>query len=375
MSEFGLICGAGLIGGKEIIALELAEGFQTAGRGVHVVTSSWGDRDFTRRLTEAELPFRVLPIGFISATLKLKYLAMTGEQLRRWPELLYRYRAFLRMAEPKKVIHTNWHHVLLLWPLLTPTRDLFWVHEIIPNLRHYRVLFQGLSLRLQCFVAVSNAVSQSLQRIGIPSRKIEIIYNGLSDPTANIAPISTKSNDRIRLGIVGHVGEWKGHDDLLIAFRQIVPQWPTAELHIFGKGAAEYEHHLRTVVADFDIVDRVKWHGFVKDRAAIFSELDICVVPARGDEAFGMVAIEAAGFGLPVIATRQGGLSEIVEDDVTGILVPPNDPAALAEAMLRLLADSSLRRTMGSNARERMLRLFSKQRFIQDFLTLLETHT
>ena len=290
----------------------------------------------------------------------------------QWPKLLRGYRNFLRTVQPVKVIHTNWHHLLLLWPMLRPNRDLFWLHEVVPNRRHYRAVFQFLGRRLQCFVAVSNAVSKSLKWIGIPDHKIRVIHNGLSDPT-NGVEFEPQSNGIIRLGIAGQIGAWKGHEDLLDAFALLAPQWPSVELHIFGKGADSYERQLRERAARLRIAGQVKWHGFIENRPAIFSRLNLCVVPSRFEEPLGMVAIEASAFGLPVVATQRGGLPEIVEDGVTGILVPAENPTRLAEAIQQLLADPDLAHAMGARGRQRIMERFSKERFVKEFLAVLES--
>ena len=365
-----IVCGAGIVSGKEIMSLELARGLKSSGLDVHVLTSTWGDQTFFSKLEEAGLPFDKLPLGFISATLTLQTMGWTYGQLERWPDLLSGYMSLLQTFQPDRIIHTNWHHLLVLFPFLTPSRDLFWVHEVMPNKRQYRIFFQALNRRLQCFVPVSYAVSEALKRIGISDHKMQVIYNGLNDLALGAQP-ATKPDDTVRLGIVGQVNSWKGHADLLEAFGQIGVRWPNTELHIFGQGSEAYSRQLKQQSTDLGIADQIKWHGYVNDRAAIFQGIDLLVTPSRFEEPFGLIAVEAGLFALPMVATRQGGLSEIIEDGITGILVPSNDPTALAEGIQRLLADPDLRLSMGIKARQRMLERFSNERFINDFLSLL----
>lgn len=365
-----IVCGAGIVSGKEIMALELTRGLRSSGLQIHVLTTTWGDGAFPRKLEEAGLPFRRLPLGFISATLTLRCLYMSYEQFKRWPGLLLGYRSLLQTLRPIKVIHDNWQHLLLLLPFLRPSRDLFWVHDVIPNKLHYKMLFKILSRRLQCFVAVSCAVAESLRRIGIPDQRIELIHNGLVAPSMESRRSPTPNSIK-KLGIVGQIGSWKGHGDLLEAFGQIAARFPDTELHIFGRQGSNYEVELRQRAAELGVADKVKWHGFVSDREAIFETLDILAVPSRVEESFGLVAAEAGFFGVPIVATRRGGLLEIVEDGITGILVPSDDPAALAEGIERLLADPEMRFAMGVRARERMVTLFSRERFVNEFLLLL----
>jgi glycosyltransferase involved in cell wall biosynthesis len=370
MSKAAVICGAGLISGKEIMALELISGLRERGEIVDVVTSSWGRAEFRTRAAQLGAHVDVMRLGFISGTLNWPAMRMTAHQAIYWPGLLLSYSRFLKTARPRKVIHTNWHHLLLLAPFLKPDRDIFWLHEVIPDSRRYRKFFGWLAPRLQCFVAVSQAVAASLRANGISEQNIHVIHNGIRDPTGGV--LEKIEHDKVGIGIVGQVGTWKGHEDLLDAFAKVAAEFPAAELHVFGKGQAQYERKLRERSEALGISGRIFWRGFVADRAAIYRDMSICVVPSRSDEPLPTVAIEAAFFGVPVVATRRGGAPEIVEDGHTGFLVEPATPAELASRLRTLLADAELRREMGENARGRAVEKFSHKRFVEDFLQLME---
>jgi len=371
MADVAIVCGAGIVSGKEIMVLELITGLRQEGYAVDVVTSSWGSGEFRKRCETLKFPTYIMRLGFISATLSWKSVYMTAHQLFRWPGLLMSYSRFLISSHPRKVIHTNWHHLLLLAPFLKPERDLFWLHEVIPNKSQYRVFFRWLERRLQCFVAVSHAAAASLRRIGVAEKKIRIIYNGISDPASAGAPVE-RQGEQLIVGIVGQIGAWKGHEDLLEGFALVSPTAPAAQLHVFGKGSADYEAGLREKAASQGITDRVVWRGFVSNRFDIYNQMDICVVPSRSHEPFPTVAIEAAFFGIPVIASRQGGLPEIVSDRETGFLVDANQPAQLASKLEMLLRDARMRKAMGTRARSRALEKFNRQRFINDSVDLLK---
>ena len=368
-----IVCAAGIVSGKEIMTLELGRGLKAKGQPVHVLTSVWSDESFPSRLEEIGLPFDRLPLGFISLTLTWQCLNWTYGQLVRWPELLRDYGALLKTQKPQTVIHTNWHHLLLLYPFLRVDRDWFWVHDVIPHKPQYKKLFQMLSRRLQHFVPVSHAVAASLRNLGIPDQKVRVIHNGLTDPAAGTERVAS-TDGIVKLGIVGQIGPWKGHEDLLEAFGQIVERFPKIELHIFGNKGSDYESQLRRQIAELGVTDRVIWHGFLKERAEIFRSLDILAIPSRVEESFGLVAAEAGFFALPLVATKQGGVPEIISDGITGILVQASDPPALAAGIERLLVDPNLRSSMGLNARKRMLSHFSIERFTGDFLLLLGSH-
>src|SRR5947207_9555590 len=151
MVKVAIVCGAGIVSGKEVMALELGEGLREAGFEIHFITSRWGNGEFRRRSHAAGFSTHIMRLGFISASLSLECLRMTAHQLLFWPTLLRSYKRFLKNVRPAKVIHTNWHHVLLLWPLLRSHRDIYWSHEVFADKPQYRRLFCALANRISCF--------------------------------------------------------------------------------------------------------------------------------------------------------------------------------------------------------------------------------
>jgi glycosyltransferase involved in cell wall biosynthesis len=371
MAPIAIICGAGIVSGKEIMATELAEALVASGNAVEIITSRWGNGDFGRRLEAQRIPVQRMWLGFISATLSLDCLRMTTHQVLHWPELMISYGRFLRRARPKRIIHTNWHHLLIVCPFLHPDRDLFWLHEVLPNKPQYRRVFRYLERRLKCFVCVSRAVASSVAIIGITPDKIRVIHNGIADPWPGEKGAAARSKV-LRIGIIGQIGAWKGHEDLLEAFALIKKLPILAELHVFGQGSVEFERHLRLSAEVLGVAKRVIWHGFVSDRGAVFRSIDISAVPSRFDEPFGLTAVEAGFCGLPVVATRRGGLPEIIDDRVTGFLVEAQNPPQLAARLVELLQNEKLRKTMGEAARRRMNTHFSHARFKKEFFQLLD---
>ena len=352
------------------MALELGQGLARNGETVSFITSFWNNGDFLNRLKLAGIPTKILPLGFISATLTVECLRMTGEQIWHLPGLLWGYTRVLRLLNPRKVVHTNWHHVLLLLPFLRPDRDLYWLHEFVPDLPQYRRVFGLFARRLIGFVCISQAVAGSLRQLGIDEAKIRVIHNGITDAVStNPTPQGTAA---FRIGIVGQVGAWKGHDDLLDAFALVHQKHASSELHVFGKGDATYRGELERKSNGLGIANWVKWHEFVHDRRDIYSNLDLCVVPSRSQEPLGLSAIEAGFSGLPVIATRRGGLPEVVEHETNGLLVEAQRPAELADALCRLINDPQLRQRLAGNARRCAMERFGRERFLEEFLALLE---
>jgi glycosyltransferase involved in cell wall biosynthesis len=116
---------------------------------------------------------------------------------------------------------------------------------------------------------------------------------------------------------------------------------------------------LQQLMRDLSIESMVSFVEFDADIWPIWYGSDVAVVPSTEPEPFGMVAIEAMSVGLPVIAANHGGLTDIVVNEKTGLLVPPREPQALASAMLRLINDLNLRQNMGQAGLRRQVEHFS----------------
>ena len=163
----------------------------------------------------------MLPIGFISATVTKECLRMTAEQMFRWPSLLWGYFRVLRRRRPGKIIHTNWQHLLLVLPFLRAERDVFWLHEYVPDRPQYRRVFAWFQheRRIGLFrlrVARSGALATRARYLW--KRKSELFTTDFR--IADRPRTSWRIRAIIcRIGIVGQIAPWKGHDfDLIEAF-------------------------------------------------------------------------------------------------------------------------------------------------------------
>src|SRR4051794_17964210 len=107
-----IVCGGGILSGKEIMVLQLADGLRDLGVEVQVVNSYWTDGKFNEQLKALNIPTHKVWFGFISASLNARSVYMTLVQLLRWPQLILGYRKFLRRFRPDQVVHTNWHALL-----------------------------------------------------------------------------------------------------------------------------------------------------------------------------------------------------------------------------------------------------------------------
>lgn len=345
----------------------LARALRGAGYRPVFATSIWGGKDeFVSRLDVENFEYFRVRSGFISKTLRWKPMLWTAIQLAYWPSFVIGYLRAIKASAPIAVIHTNWHHALLLLPFLDRHRDFYWSHEIIGDSRHYRWIFRAIAKRVARMICVSQAVARSMERAGVPAKTISVIHNAISFDHA-VAPPRTELP--LRLGIVGQIAPWKGHDDVLAAVAQLPPGW--AVLKIFGSGQDDYVTELKQKARVLGISDRVEWCGFVSDRAAIYEGIDVCLIMSKFADPFPTVALEAGLAARPIICTSLGGLSEIVLHQVTGLYVPAHRSDLLANAVKQFVAEPKSVASIGRAAKARIENEFSSTRFTQRFLEMI----
>src|SRR5262249_51733460 len=157
----------------------------------------------------------------------------------------------------------------------------------------------------------------------------EIVHYGIEPDGA----VRSYAGDAPRLLCVGRLIPIKGHIVLLRAFAEARRALPDLRLDVAGRGPLEPA--LRALAKELDVDDAVRFLGHVTPVQRAIEDSAIVVVPSMG-EGFGMVALEAMERARPVIAAEIGGLGELVEDGVTGVLVPPGEPEPLVRAIVRL---------------------------------------
>ncbi|MGQ0603950.1 MAG: glycosyltransferase [Anaerolineales bacterium] len=163
---------------------------------------------------------------------------------------------------------------------------------------------------------------------------------------------------------VGVLRHYKGVDDLLRAFKLL-----TVEARLIIAGEGQLQKPLEVMARDFGLADRVTFAGRVPDDSlpGLYRSGDVLVLPSLNRaESFGTVLVEAMLSGLPCLTTKVGsGTSYVVQHDVTGFVVPPHSPAALADALTQLQRDPALRARLGAAGRERARREFTVERMVE----------
>jgi glycosyltransferase involved in cell wall biosynthesis len=188
-----------------------------------------------------------------------------------------------------------------------------------------------------------------------------VVHDGVPDHESP-EPTAAPSDPLRRIGLVGRISPWKGQHIFIAAVAQVRRQFPEARFQIIGAplfGEEVYGEQVRRQVTELGLDDCLEFTGFRTDVPALIRKLDILVHASTIGEPFGQVVTEGMVAGKPVVATDGGGVPEIVEAGVTGLLVPMGDVDALAGAMVTLLSDPVRARAMGVAARMRVLDQFT----------------
>lgn len=222
-------------------------------------------------------------------------------------------------------------------------------------------------------IAVSQHTADHLVQIeNAPPAKVRVIHNGIDFDRVRVSSPEAPGRRREELAVAGRpivliaarLHPEKGYEPLLQAFAEVLKRVPAAVLLIAGTGPLE--NHYRRLAALHSLGDSVRFLGFRHDLPDLISAAEVVVLPSLA-EAFGLAAAEALYLGTPVVASRVGGLPEIVDDDVDGLLVSPNQPPALAEALVRVLTQPDLRARLAGSGRQKVKERFSFQAMVREY--------
>jgi glycosyltransferase involved in cell wall biosynthesis len=285
---------------------------------------------------------------------------------------LWRARRVIR-AEAKRVhasvIHVNTSALPVAAILGRPggARLVWQVHELIVRPRAMAWIFRTLpSLTADRVIAVSEAVRLHLLPPGPWRRRVITVHNGIAGDRPEPMP-GLRSEGRPLVAFVGRLNRWKGYELFVEAVARIAPAHPLADFVIAGdapRGEGWRADDLTKRLEVAGLETRVRTLGLVADGAAVAEAADIVVIPSIWPEPFGLVALEAMRAGRVVVAAAHGGIPEIIEDGVSGILVPPRDPAALASAIGGLLDEPARMASLGAAAQARVHTEFSVERMV-----------
>lgn len=212
--------------------------------------------------------------------------------------------------------------------------------------------------RADRIIAVSQAVADFLVREGYEPARIRMVHHGIADLAARL-PAGAREATRRSLGLAvdepallmaARIVPAKGHDTALQALARLGDRPWT--LLMAGDHHGDLGPQTQALAQELGLAGRVRFLGLREDVPALMAASDVLLAPSRR-EALSLTLLEASACGLPIVATRVGGIGEVVEEGASGFLVAPDDPPALAAAIAPLLADAALRARCGARARQR----------------------
>jgi glycosyltransferase involved in cell wall biosynthesis len=253
----------------------------------------------------------------------------------------------------------------------------------VPCITHVRklhslsVVDRYVARDVDSFVYISRAVEQCYRRQGVPVSKGQVVYNPID--VQAFAQADHRAELRAEFGLtdhdwlisnVGRLDWWKGHEYFLEAMAEVIQSHPNAKALIVGAPdlaplSQDYCQRLQQSVTDLRLSGHVIFTGFRKDVPRIMAASDIVVHSSSEPEPFGRVIVEAMAAGRPVVATAAGGVLDIIEDQVTGLLVPPKNATLMAKAIQQLLQNRDQAEMIGQRAQQKAQRRFSVEQHVK----------
>ncbi len=349
------------LGGAEAMLEAVLDGSREEGHEIELVFFEPGE--WVEELRGRGFRVDVLPAGRL-------------RELHRWVVTVRRLAALLRERRPDLML--NWAAKTQLYgapaaALAGMSERVVWWQQLIPDGGWLdRVATALPTAAVGCY---SEAAARAQERLR-PRRRTFVVAAGapLPQPPAQPAPLKLPEGVPV-VGLVGRLQPWKGQDRLLRA--QALLRDRGRDIHTLIVGGAAYGFSegyaasLPELADELGLTDRVTLTGQVPDAGPYVERMDV-LVNASDPEPFGIVLLEGMSRGVAVLAVDSGGPAEFVEDGRTGVLARSGEPAALADALQRLLDTPGLRRKLADAGRERFLAEFTDAALRRRFFAALE---
>ncbi|MCP4649525.1 MAG: glycosyltransferase family 4 protein [PVC group bacterium] len=220
-------------------------------------------------------------------------------------------------------------------------------------------------------IAISEAVKKHLKiDFYLPEDRIALIPNGIDITRFRVSSRKTDLESPARIvGIIARLSSVKGHTCLIEAMAQVIKEFPEAKLYVFGEGHMKYK--LIEQAEKMGMSERMLFLPSVSNTQEVLQEIDIFVMPSL-QEGLGLSILEAQACGLPVIASNVGGIPTVVKNELNGLLVPPQEPNALAGAIMKVMDNKELAVKLGRHARANVEEHFNLEKMVSPIETVYE---
>lgn len=362
------------VGGSDVSLVRLIEGLDRARYRAFVVLPS--DGPLVPRLKAARATVIILP-AMMKLTSRRGWAYLAGYVLN-FPRALWALRRVIR-RERIALIHTNTIHILYGGPVawLTQTPHVWHIREIVWQKGWLRRLELWMARHLATRIVVtSDAIAAMFGRPEARPTTLVKVSNGIETDlfhpgeAAALRGALGVSPAQTLVGIVCRLDVWKGVDVFIDAAAKVARDHPDVRFVVVGgpvSGLEDYAATLRTHARTCGLESVLTWTDWTygpTDMPEVHRAIDILVLASSQPEPFGLVVVEGMATARPVIATAHGGPCELIEDGVTGLLVPPGDADALAGAIRTLITDRARAHAMGVAGRLRADSHYSSQAYI-----------
>ena len=344
------------IGGIEILSSHLIPALNKRGHQLAVVTSHNGMQLADYEIHD-DIPIYRFHFSTSLANRNLSQLIASRRQIAQFKQSFQADLVHLHFSGASSYFHlhtSNTH----------PSPTLVTMHTLPTNREGKLNLLRQTLSAADWVSAVSLKMLTEVRQI-VPeiAQLSSVIYNGLKSPRLKPEPVSFEP---IKILCVGRLVELKGFDLALTALASLLVAFPNTSLTIAGDGVARA--NLERQAADLNLGEAVEFTGWVAPEKIpeLINSASVVVVPSRMDS-LPVVAQQAAQLARPIVATRVGGLPEIVSHGQTGLLVEPEDSDGLVEAITFLLQHPDMARSMGLAAQRRMEEVFGWQQFVDEY--------
>jgi lipopolysaccharide heptosyltransferase II len=221
-------------------------------------------------------------------------------------------------------------------------------------------------------IVLSNVIARHMiEDFSVPHERIKLVPRSVDLEKFKYLDPKTKRKDDFNVGIIGRITPLKGHLHFIKAMARISRLVPRLKIWIVGDAPASkeaYKEELQILVRRLGLWHCTEFLGTQRDIPGILEHLDLVVLATTTHEAFGRVVVEAQAAGVPVVATKVGGVIDIIEDGKNGLLVPPEDAKSMAEAAMRIFKDTQFARELAENAYTKVKEKYNLELMIKNTL-------
>jgi glycosyltransferase involved in cell wall biosynthesis len=353
-----VFCGGSFVFGAEIVTLSILKELKNSNIDIHCIVSGWNDGAFISRLSQLDIPYTEVKLGFFYISKPL----WTLDTLINYPAAILKIKKIINSFKPDATYHTTYRTILMTGFLIKKSKNIFFVFD-----PHYGKLnefyFKLCNKYTSLYVAVSSAIKTNLKKIGAVESKIIILRNGIE--LSNTLPPEPFINSAVlTFGIIGQIIERKGHLYVIRALELLTQKGYNLKIRIIGEGNAVFKKKLHTEILNLHLEKYIEWKDFVDSRDDLYELVDVVLVPSTTVDPLPTTAMEAGLYFKPVIVTDIGGLPEIVIHGKTGYIVKPESEQSLAGAMELFLLSSENIAAFGQHAHEHITKNFNVKKNI-----------